>query len=359
MRSQIGFNYEPSPARKAQARAAAERALRLRPELAEAHLALGFCFYWGEGDYERALTEFDLTMRASPSDAEAPRAIANIRRRQGRWDEARAGFERSLALSPRDLPLTQSLARLHLDRREWEKAAQTYDRALALAPDSLSDRFFRAYLEFLWKGDLGPMKRALADLPTGQDPEGVVTFQRFDTAWIERDFAAAERSLAASPLETFPLGISTPVHKRFLLGLIALAQGKDPAAARAHLEAARPHYEAAVRQLPLDALRRADLGLVYAALGWKEAAVVEGQRAVELCPESKDAVYGTTAALRLAKIYARLGDADRALPILEHLFSVPIHEAGGFSMHDLRRRPEWDGLRGDVRFQKLIAGAAR
>ncbi len=358
VRSQIAFNYEPTAARKAHARAAAERALQLAPDLAEAHLALGFCFYWGDSEYERALVEFELAARAAPSDAEAPRAIANIRRRQGRWDEAQAGFERALVLSPRDLPLAQSLARLHYDRREWAEAAAVLDRVLRLAPDSLSDRLWRAYLEFHRIGSLEPVQLVLARLPPVQDPEGIVSYQRFDTALVTRDFPGAARVLSASARETFPIGISTPVHCEYLRGFLALARGDSPEVARVHFEAARTHYETAALQWPLDALRRADLGLLYAALGWREAAVAEGLRAVELCPESRDALYGTTVALRLAKIYARLGDAGHAVPILARLLTVPVHDWGGFSLNDLRLRPEWDPLREDLGFQKLVATGA-
>jgi serine/threonine-protein kinase len=88
---------------------------------------------------------------------------------------------------------------------------------------------------------------------------------------------------------------------------------------------------------------------VYAGIGRKDDAIREGKRAVELLPESIDAFQGPQIAAQLAAIYAMFGDADDAVPLIEHLLTGKV----GISVHRLEE-PDWDGIRGDPRFQALI-----
>ena len=113
-----------------------------------------------------------------------------------------------------------------------------------------------------------------------------------------------------------------------------------------------------MNEAPNVAERHAFLGLVCALLGDKEQAIAEGQKAVELKPESKDALDGAVMNAVLALIYARVGENERALGLLEHLFAVPgAVDSGNYSIsaNDLKFRWEWDPLRNDPRFQTLLA----
>ncbi len=356
-RSRIAFNYQPTAALQARARAAAETALRLQPDLGEGHLAMGFCRYWADRDYDGALAEFAVATRALPNEAEILRAVGYVHRRQGRWAEALASFERAAVLGPRDPAALEALAKFYLDRRDWPAAAGAYDRAAALVPESVDKKLSRARVELLWRGDLGPLTVLLATVPPDVDPEGQVTFARYDVALLRRDYAEARRVLETSPRETLPLGVGTPLHRGFMEGMIFRARGGpgDGERARAGFESARAHYEGEARGYPRDALRHSDLGLLYAALGWRDAALGEAFYAGQLRPEARDAVNGATVALRLARTYALLGDATGAVPLLEHLLTVPVDEWTGFSVHDLRLRPDWDAVRGDPGFQRLLA----
>ena len=89
-------------ARKAKARVQAEKALRLAPNLGEAHMALGLCLYLGDKDYDAALKEFEIAAETSPNSAEIYNYIAGIYRRQGRWRESVASFEHALSFDPRN-----------------------------------------------------------------------------------------------------------------------------------------------------------------------------------------------------------------------------------------------------------------
>jgi tetratricopeptide (TPR) repeat protein len=174
---------------------------------------------------------------------------------------------------------------------------------------------------------------------------------------LERDFDRAERVLAGSPLTevSYLNGGSTP--KSLLAGFTSVARG-DLVLAGKNFEAARKVFEDAAREAPGSAERHANLGLCYAFMGRKADAIREGRRAVDLKPESKDAYDGAIMNCYLALIYARAGENDLAIPLIERLLRTPgAVDSVNYSMtvNDLKLRWEWDPLRSDPRFQALVA----
>ena len=173
---------------------------------------------------------------------------------------------------------------------------------------------------------------------------------------LDRNFDAAEQVLKNTALEAIDYLNGGITPKSFLVGCIALARG-DTAAAATNVETARVIFENAVKEAPDSAERHANLGLVNAFMGRKEEAIREGQRAVELKPESKDATDGALMQAYLALIYARVGERDLSLPLIERLLKTPgaVDSANySITVNDLRKRWEWDPIRNDARFQKLI-----
>jgi len=149
-----------------------------------------------------------------------------------------------------------------------------------------------------------------------------------------------------------------PTPKIFLEGCTYLAQGDNVSAQKA-FEVARPVFEAFVKEAPENADRHANLGWLYAFMGRRDDAIHEGQRAVELKPESKDAVDGAIMNCYLALIYARVGENDLAIPLIERLLKTAgaVDSADySITINDLKFRWEWDPIRSDPRFQKLISG---
>ena len=212
------------------------------------------------------------------------------------------------------------------------------------------------YVGFWADGSTARLKGEMATIPAGVDPDGAVTVNRIDASMIDRDADAIERALQASPLDTLQYfnGVDTP--RSYFLGVAAMLRA-DAAAARSHFEQARDAFAAAVKESPDAADRHAFLGLGCALLGEKERAISEGKRAVELVPESKDALDGAVHSAVLAMIYARTGETDRAIELLQHLLSVPgaVDSANySITVNDLKMRWEWDPIRKDPRFAKLI-----
>src|ERR1700726_157740 len=145
--------FDPTPARRERARVTADQALRLQPDLPEGHLALGFSYYYGNRDYERALAEFEIAKRDLPNEAQAYMAIGAIQRRQGKWTESTANFERATTLDPKNASFLFNLGFSYVAQRNFETADKIFDRALVAAPQAFSARALKGVVAILWKGD--------------------------------------------------------------------------------------------------------------------------------------------------------------------------------------------------------------
>ncbi len=340
----------------AKARAQAEVALGLSPNLGEAHLALGLCLYWGDKNYDAALKEFEVAAATSPNNAEIYNYVGGIYRRQGRWRDSVASFDRAQSLDPRNCNIAFFAGNNHLFLRDWPAATAAYNRALKIWPDYVLPKIGLANLEVFRNGNPAAGRKILQDIPANCDPDGSVTLARWDLAMLERDYATAEKVLTDSPLEDFP----GDAPKTFYQGRIALARG-DIESAQRYFAAARPDIEKRVRDNPEVAGRHARLGLLYGYMRRKEDAIREGRRAVELEPESQDAFHGANYAANLALVYALVGEPDHAITLIERLLSTPGPVTGpdvsnSITLADLRLRREWDSLRSNPRFQKILAG---
>jgi tetratricopeptide (TPR) repeat protein len=334
------------------ARAAANEALRLEPALAEAHLALGVVYYWGDHDYERALGELAIAKAGLPNDANVLSTIGAIERRQGKWSESSTDLERAAFLNPKDVEHWISLAGTYNALRNFSAAIRAFDRGIAADPSAFRARIFRAYVDLDWKGDMTALERLLVQTPQDVDPNGNATLGPFQLKLFQRKYDEALQVLNKSSLNIFFTWSyrGNYLPKSFLL---AEAYGlmNDRARERSSLAEAQRIVEAAVRENQTDPWRHAVLGKIFARLGRKEDAVRKGKRAVELLPETKDALDGPKLILVLAEIYTALGDLDSAFPLLEHSLSSPA----GINIPLLKLDPVWDPIRGDPRFEKLLA----
>ncbi len=356
--AEIYHFHQPLASWKEKAKSEAQLALRLEPNLSEAHFALGQCSYWMEGDYESALAQFAQAQELAPNNTAIGRFVAAIKRRQGRWDEALTAYQRIQTLDPQNPSLVRELLITCTAMRKWPEAAIAATRWRAIAPDSVVAKIQTGYVEFWWKGTTAPMHTQLAQITS--DPDGVATSCRWEVAMLDGAFSEAEKILEQTPSDAIDYlnGGATP--KSFLAGCSALARG-DSAAAKVHFERARVSFEDDVREAPDVAERHANLGLLYAFLGRKEDALREGRRAVELKPEGLDAFDGALMQGFLALIYARTGELDLAFPLIERLLKTPgAVDSADYSItrSDLEKRWEWAPLRADPRFARLWAKPA-
>jgi TolB-like protein len=351
--------FSPTAEVASRAKAEADEALRLRPDLGEGHLARALWHYWTQKDYEGALRELEITARLLPNDAEVEAIRGYIRRRQGRWGDAIKALEQSFSRDPRNGQIAGELFASRYAVRDWPEARRAGERAMAVALDLPTLRVNRSYIDFWADGTLESIRAALAAVPAGVDPDGSVTLAAWDFALLSGDFASAERAVTNSKVDAPRTVFGTKFPKSYLLGCIALARG-DAAAAQPLFQAALPMMEAEVAGAPLDAFRHAHLGLLYAYLDRKEDALREGRRAAEMLPITKDGYDGTFISAVLALIYARTGEPGQSIELLQRLLTtpgpvMPFYEAS-ITLSELRTRWQWAPLRSDPRMQKILAG---
>jgi TolB-like protein/Tfp pilus assembly protein PilF len=335
------------------ARVSANQAFRLQPGLPEARLALGYVAYRCDHDYDRALQELAVARASLPNDPEIVLVVGSIKRRQGKWQDSTSDLERATALSPQDPSLWKDLALNYQAQRNFIAAAKALDRAVVADPHSFTNQLLRARLDIDWKGDIGPLEQLLAQPLENHDPDGQLALARFQLKLFQRNYSAALQVLLDSPRDTFSDWRTRVLFPRsFLLAHAYRLAANEPDAVAA-FRAAESIIENAIAEDPLEPFHHALLGQIYAGLNRPEEAVREGQRAAELLPESKDALDGPLLTLALAQIYVATTHLDLALPLIEHLLSVPA----GITIHTLELDPVWEPLRSDVRFQAIIKTA--
>jgi TolB-like protein/class 3 adenylate cyclase/Flp pilus assembly protein TadD len=345
------FEFDHTPARLTQAKATAQKALTLAPDLGEAHLAQAMFYYRGLRDYAQAREELTIAGRFLPNNAEIFNVTGLIDRRQGRWGDAVENLEKAAELDPRNPRILGDLAVLYDLLRRYDEEQAVFDRAAAANPANATYfQMMRASIE-LEKGNIKTARSGLDSLPAGYDPDGAVTFARMSLALYERDPATAEKILAASNLEEIVGGTGSLLPRSWFEGLIARAQGDAQKTSEA-FNAARLKIEAKLQDHPDDGILVAQLGLIDAGLQRKQEAIAEGLRAVELRPISSDAIDGAAVLSSVAMTYAWVGDVDSAMERLVFLAKTP----GGPDYGQLKFDPAWDAVRRDARFAKMLGG---
>ncbi len=334
------------------ANVAVQTALRLQPEAGEAHRALATYYYYGFRDYARASSELAIAKSTLPNDAEVFLYTGLIDRREGHWNEATRNMERALELDPRNLFTLQQLAVTYMTLHHYTDEARIYDSALRIVPGDPYSRILRALVELDWRADIKPFQTTLGTV-VAENPSAASDVDTPLYALCERTAAAAARALTNYPRGgvTTDYGVNCP--HAYWEGVVARWQG-DSAKAQVAFIAARSEVEKILAKQPDFAAAISLLGVIDAGLGRKEEAIYEGRHACELLPTSKDAISGMALAINLAQIYTWTGEKDRAIEQIAAVQRVPNVLSYGL----LKLHPYWDPLRGDPRFEKIVASLA-
>jgi serine/threonine protein kinase/tetratricopeptide (TPR) repeat protein len=344
------FYYDRTDECLDKAKRAVDRALELNPDLPSAHRALGYYYYWGSRDYDRALEEFSIALKAQPNNRSFIEAIGFVQRRQGKFEQAVTILKKSLELYPRSQVMALEIANTCEGMRKYADAEHYYDQALSIAPDWALAYDNKARLYIYWDADKEKARKVLQEASRRVDVSQLVP----SLVWLDildNDYQKAlgrlsgPGSLAAAEGSHLSDTLSYFLTKAQVYGLLDQPQLK-----LACFDSARIILEKQVQLRPEDAHFRSQLGLAYAGLGRKEEAIREGQMGVELLPVSKDAWDGPDYVQNLARIYVMVGDYDSAIDQLEYLLSIPTY----MSIPYLRIDPTWAPLRNHLRFQKLL-----
>jgi Predicted integral membrane protein len=345
-----------TPAQLAAAEAALQRATALRPNAAETHLAHGSHLYYAFRDYKGALSELEAARAGLPNDPRILELTGLILGRRGKPEEGLRALEQAVALDPRNPEMLSQLAIRYEFFRRYPEEKATLQRVLEITPNDIAVASSIAFVDLDWRADTAPLHQFIARLRSERpsivgDTAGIW----FLCAMAERDWTAAERALTALGNNPFWVDAVT-LRRQFGEGLLARAMHDEGRAQKA-FAAARQEQEQVVQQQKDYGPPLCVLGLIDAALGNKEAALQEGRRAMELLPVEKDSVDGQALLAYFAVIAAWAGEKDLALQQLAT--AAPTYGAAiATSYGMLKLFPFWDPLRGDPRFEKIVASFA-
>jgi len=348
------FGDDHTPARLALAEAAIATAFRLRPDAGEAHLARAQNLYRGYLDYDGALAELKVAAKTLPNSASVFELKGYIERRQGKQEEAVRSLERAIDLDPRNSFTLQQIALSYRHLRRFAEEKSVLDRALAIEPNDIDTKLERAAVDFYWKADPRPLHQ-MVDSIRATNPGATGDVAEYWLVWAlaERDEAAARNAVTAAGENPAYTDEAVTFSRPFMEGVIG-RMSKNDTEARAAFTAARAEQQKIIEAHESYGPPLCVLGLIDAGLGRKEEALREGRRAVELLPVEKDPINGIAMVKYFAMIAAWAGDRDLACEQL----AIAIRPPSRITYGELKLLPFWDPLRGDPRFEKIVASLA-
>jgi tetratricopeptide (TPR) repeat protein len=264
-------------------------------------------------------------------------------------------FKRAVELDPRNFIVLMEAGSTFQGMRRYAEATALFDRALGVQSNDPFANFLLGFNAFARNGDLAALRKPLDRVAQqGEQAARSAAFPLLVCSWLERNKREAEKALALIP----PEGIANSfdeasIPREYCVGRTAWLFG-DKAQAKSALTAARTIFERTTIEQPDYAQAWSYLGLTDAMLGRRDDAIREGKRACEVLPFSKDSWIGSIWITNLATIYAWCGEKEAALQQLENSIKLPV----GVSYGELKQSPDWDSLRGDPRFEKLVTSLA-
>jgi TolB-like protein len=133
------FMNEATRATFERARADAERAVAIAPDLGETHSALGETLEVGFLDFGRAIEEHSRALTLAPGSAQVLRAYSHFMAYMGHADAAIAAARRNAALDPLNVLAFRILGETLQAARRYPEAIAAYDQAIRLNPGHASE----------------------------------------------------------------------------------------------------------------------------------------------------------------------------------------------------------------------------
>ncbi len=345
------FHYDRSDEVLRQSESNARRAIELAPDHADGHEALGWFYYHGLLNYERALRELDKALDMQPQNANILYAIAAVKRRQGNFEEARKHFDAAANLNPTDPVVLFNTGETYWLIRDYENAMNYFDRVINLAPDWPDPYYYKALTFVQSDGDFARVRSVLRTM----SEKGLHRITNYADRSVhlyipllERNYNEIFAQLDAN--SEYTLNTQFEYVPGDLMRASTYYYSGDYNRARSFFQSVENPMKTMVDQNPSDPRLHISMGIILAGLGRKDEAIRHGERAVEILPLSREAYRGAYLLEGLAKIYTMTGEHGKSIDALETLLSRPSH----INHNLLRLDPAWDQLRNDASFQKLL-----
>src|SRR6266404_940370 len=348
-----------SSARGDAAKRALENAQKLAPDSPQTLLALGYYQNMVLRDYGAAKATFGRVSKMLPGNSEVLMALSRVARRAGDWDQSIAYLEEALALDPRNVELLINAAWTYTMLRQFPAALKLYDRALDITPNDLDIMAAKASI-YQAQGNLTQAAKLLSEVNT-QTPVENAFLIKMTQLRLERNHGEAVRLLQTRLAQFHYASEYDKANGQVALAFEQRLAG-DTAGARVNAEQARNMLEQLYRDQAANEVFAASLSQAYAAMGERDPAIKLAERATMLVPRAKDRQGGPALEEDLALIHTIRGENSRAVSTLTKLLQTPYwgwsYAPTPVTSTLLRLDPIWDPLRGDPRFEKIVASLA-
>jgi TolB-like protein len=344
------FNYNKNLDRLGKSKEAIDMAFKLDSDLPQAHLALGFYYYWGFLEYVKALEEVKISQKDLRNNSECFYAIGNIYRRAGEWTLAKENFLKAVELDPTSAVVTFGLAETFSLSNEFEKAEEYYRQAIILNPKLMESIWQKSFMYLKWKGNTLQARETLEEAFRFEECKSKPILIEFSCLL---DIYEGNSKKALDYLNSNDYDIIN-YHLYFNLKTSLYARIYDlldmPQKAKVYYDSSRITLESRIIKNTDDPRLFSALGITYAGLGMKKQAIEAGKKGVDLMPINKEAYRGASRVEDLARIYVKVGEYAAALELIEQLLKIPSRVSVKLLLLD----PDWKPLWNLPEFKKLV-----
>ncbi len=335
------FYYDPSNDKLEKSKEYIDRAFKIDPDLPQAHLALGYYYYWGFLNYSKALEEIEISEKMLKNNSECSYMKGGIYRRSGKWSDAKANFLRACELEPGSSRMAQDLAKTCYFIGDYQDAEKYFNKAISLNPAFIESIYYKSLMYMKWKGNTIQARKTIEEavqinqfISNPMIIDLIVLMDIYDGQYQKALLFQSSKDIEIIEFQRYGLNLKSLNCAR-LYNLMNM-----PGKALQFYDSARVTLESRILRTPEDPRLYSAIGIAYAGLGLKEKAIEAGKKAVELMPISTEAYRGVLRLKDLARIYVMVGEYDAAIEQLEIVLAHP----GPLSVKLLELDPDWKPL---------------